>query len=93
MDEGASTGRPTDDIVPLVNAAANASWYEDEDNDIDRAAAALCELRRDAPAGDEAVRDVLAHADRGALVWLASRTISYMDEHGFPDTVRPRGLD
>lgn len=76
-----------------MNGATNVSWYEHEENEIDRAAAALCELRRDDAGGDEAVREALSHVDRDALVWLASRAISYMDEHGFPDTVRPRGLD
>ncbi len=37
--------------------------------------------------GDEAVRQALARARPEALVWLASRAISYMDEHGFPEAV------
>ena len=41
-------------------------------------------------AGDEAVRAALAQADPAAVIWIASRGISYMDEMGFPDTVEPR---
>jgi hypothetical protein len=37
--------------------------------------------------GDEAVRIALGGASDSALVWLASRAISYMDESGFPETV------
>jgi hypothetical protein len=39
--------------------------------------------------GDEAVRDALRQADPDAVVWLASRTISYLDESGFPEAVEP----
>ena len=39
--------------------------------------------------GDEAVRVILAAASPEALVWLASRAISYMDENGFPEAVAP----
>jgi hypothetical protein len=39
--------------------------------------------------GDEAVRQVLGDASSPALVWLASRAISYMDETGFPEAVEP----
>ncbi len=39
--------------------------------------------------GDEAVRDSLQQASPDALVWLASRAISYMDESGFPEAVEP----
>jgi hypothetical protein len=33
------------------------------------------------------VRKALAEANPEAVVWLASRAISYMDENGYPDTV------
>lgn len=80
----------------LVEGSVGASWYESPGNDADAAVAALCRLRRasaghvrTSQGGDEAVRRVLAEADAEALVWLASRTISYMDEHGFPELVEP----
>ena len=80
-----------DDAVRLVNDGLGASWYE-EGNAIDVAVATLCWLRRDeadaqrgAAAGDNLVRRVLETAEPEAVIWLASRTISHMDEHGFPD--------
>jgi hypothetical protein len=80
----------------LVTAAAGASWYVEPDNDADAAVAALCRLRRASAGqarasegGDEAVRRVLADADADAVVWIASRAISYMDEQGFPEIVEP----
>ena len=80
----------------LVDAAAEASWYTQPGNDVDAAVVALCLLRRAASgdrarsdAGDESVRNALRQADGEALVWLASRLISYMDEHGFPEDVEP----
>jgi len=38
-------------------------------------------------AGDEAVRLLLERSDADAVAWLLTRTISYMDEQGFPDFV------
>lgn len=80
----------------LVGEANGKSWYTHPGNEVDAAVAALCRLRRAASgqrarmeAGDEAVRTALTEADVEALVWLASRTISYMDEQGFPDEVEP----
>jgi hypothetical protein len=35
------------------------------------------------------VRDALAAVPPEALVWIASRAISYMDEHGFPEAIEP----
>jgi hypothetical protein len=35
------------------------------------------------------VRAVLADASPQAVLWLASRAISYMDESGFPEAVEP----
>lgn len=80
----------------LVDAAAGASWYTEPGNPVDTALFALCRLRRAASgdrarmeAGDEAVRAALEQADPEAVVWLASRVVSYMDEQGFPEQVEP----
>ena len=80
----------------LVDAAAGASWYTEPGNPVDAALFALCRLRRAASAdrkrsqaGDEAVRAALEQADPEAVVWLASRVVSYMDEQGFPEQVEP----
>lgn len=81
---------------PLLERAANVLWYELAGNDVDRAALTLCRLRRAMAGsgggpqhGDQAVRDVLAQASPDALVWFASRAVSYLDESGFPDAVAP----
>ena len=73
-----------------------SDWYEEPGNAIDEAALTLCRLRRARGGekggpehGDEAVRQVLGDASSPALVWLASRAISYMDETGFPEAVEP----
>jgi hypothetical protein len=80
-------------VGPLLERAQGSSWYEG-DNDVDPAVVALCRLRRagagargHAEAGDAAVRDVLGGASAEQIVWLASRMVSYMDEHGFPELV------
>jgi hypothetical protein len=85
-----------EEAVPTVNRANGAGWYDDFANDADRAVVALCRLRRatagrrgDSVAGDEAVRLALGQADPEAVVWLASRAISYMDEQGYPETLGP----
>ena len=53
-----------------------------------RAAAAEA---RGAAGGDAAVRRALGDADVDAVIWLASRVISYIDEQRFPDFVpRPQ---
>lgn len=84
------------DAAPLLEQAAGVQWYELHGNDVDRAALTLCRLRRTMAGrggspehGDEAVRRVLAEASPEALVWFASRTVSYLDETGFPDAVAP----
>jgi hypothetical protein len=81
---------------PLLEQATNVEWYELPGNEVDRAALTLCRLRRARAGsgggpehGDEAVRQVLAQASPDALVWIASRAISYLDENGFPDAVAP----
>ena len=80
------------EITRLLDNAVGVTWYEESGNAVDEAVVALCRLRRAGSgsrggpeAGDAAVRDALALADPGAVIWLASRTISYIDEHGFPD--------
>jgi hypothetical protein len=86
-------GRLADEAIPLLDRAVGVDWYE-YGCEIDRAALALCRLRRakagekgHPTSGDEAVRTVLEQASEPALVWLASRAISYMDESGFPEAV------
>jgi len=80
--------------VELVDNAESASWYKEPGNAADVAVATLCRLRRAAAgvggmpeAGDEAVRAVLESADPAALLWLASRLVSYADETEFADLV------
>lgn len=87
---------------PFLERAADVDWYEVPGTDVDRAALVLCRLRRAMAGsrggpqhGDQAVREILAQASPEALVWFASRAVSYMDENGFPDAVAPwfRDLD
>jgi hypothetical protein len=84
------------EAAPAIAAALGASWYERYDNAADRAVVTLCRLRRayagrrgEAQGGDEAVRTALAEADPEAVVWLASRLVSYMDEQGYPESLAP----
>ena len=86
--------RLEESVGQLLESSYNASWYDELGSDIDLATARLCLLRRaragagaTVRAGDDAVRLVLAEADKDVLVWLLSRTISYMDEQGFPEHV------
>jgi hypothetical protein len=93
----------TDDVVrlaieagPLVERSVGTGWYQEYGSEVDRAALTLCRLRRASAGhhggpehGDDAVRDALDGVNAGALVWLLSRTISYMDESGFPEAVEP----
>jgi hypothetical protein len=81
---------------PLLDRAVGVEWYRQYGSDIDRATATLCRLRRaragergGPEGGDAAVRAVLASASPEAVLWLASRAISYMDESGFPEAVEP----
>lgn len=87
-----------EEIVPLLQRANGVSWYEKEGNDVDKAVAALCRIRRagasargSAGGGDAAVRELLDLVDPATVIWIASRTVSYMDEQGFPETVPERG--
>jgi hypothetical protein len=77
-----------------IDDAADSGWYAEHGNKADRAAFVLCRLRRarsgqwkSSEAGDDAVRAALGEASPEAVVWLASRAISYMDENGFPEAV------
>ena len=79
-----------------IDQAAGGDWYEEQGTAIDLAALTLCRLRRARATtgggprrGDEAVRAALEQASPEAVVWLASRAISYLDETGFPDAVEP----
>lgn len=90
-------GELAERIVPLLQRASGVSWYEEEGNDVDQAVAALCRIRRagasarsSAGGGDAAVREMLTIVDPATVTWIASRMVSYMDEHGFPDTVPAR---
>ena len=83
-------------LGPLLERAADVQWYEHNGTDVDGAALALCRLRRTmagqygAPQrGDDAVRQILEQASPEAVVWIASRAVSYMDENGFPEAVSP----
>ena len=83
-------------VVPALEAANGSSWYEEE-NTVDRAVASLCRLRRAAAGdragveqGDAVVRDALAQASPDALVWVASRMVSYLDEHDFVEAAGGR---
>jgi hypothetical protein len=91
---GYDGGRLIDSLGPLLERVQGSSWYEAPGADVDVAMARLCLLRRaksgeqgEMNAGDDAVRLVLTGTDPDALVWLLSRAVSYMDEHGFPDFV------
>jgi hypothetical protein len=88
-------GKLIDQALPLLDRAVGVDWYEEGGNDADRVALTLCRLRRAKAGekggptfGDEAVRSVLGEASAPALIWLASRAISYMDESGFPEAVQ-----
>lgn len=83
------------EVGPLIERAVGVPWYE-LGNDSDRAALALCRLRRSRSGlrggtshGDAAVREALGAITPEALVWIASRAVSYMDENGFPEAVEP----
>lgn len=86
--------RLADETAPVVDSAVGVEWYERAGTEVDRAAFMLCRLRRARAGekggphhGDEAVRAVLSQVSTPALVWMASRAISFMDESGFPDAV------
>ena len=87
-------GELSDKIAPLVERANGTTWYDEPENEVDVAVFALCRLRRagagahgGAEAGDAVVRTALAQASPESILWVATRTISYMDEHGFPENM------
>ncbi|MFO7571661.1 MAG: hypothetical protein R6W48_03570 [Gaiellaceae bacterium] len=87
-------GRFADEAPGLIEQAVGVTWYGDPENAADRAALTLCRLRRARAgekgrpeAGDEAVRVALGEVSESALVWLATRAISYMDESGYPEVM------
>lgn len=80
-----------------MERALGVSWYEDDPNAVDLAVLALCRLRRagagargSSEGGDAAVRDALGQEGTETVLWIASRAISYMDEHGFPESLGSR---
>jgi hypothetical protein len=88
------TAKLLDRAAALVNEGKDLDWYHEGGTAVDRAAFTLCRLRRARAGlrggpefGDEAVRAALTKADPEAVVWLASRAVSYMDETGFPEAV------
>jgi hypothetical protein len=90
------TARLADQAVAALAGAAGVNWYREAGSEVDRAALTLCRLRRARAGlrggpeyGDEAVRAALAESDPEAVVWLASRAVSYMDESGYPEAVEP----
>lgn len=86
--------RLTDALEQQIGEAKGVGWYDAPGSAVDVVVARLCLLRRAkaggsaaTEAGDEAVRLLLERSDPDAVAWLLSRTISYMDEQGFPDLV------
>lgn len=91
-----NAGRQAEKATVLLDRAVGIEWYEENGTAVDEAALALCRLRRAQAGlkggpehGDEAVRRVLEGTRPEALVWIASRAISYLDETGFPEAVEP----
>ena len=89
-------GRLAERAAAALQRAEGADWYEENGTAVDEAAFALTRLRRAQAGlrggprhGDEAVRRVLAEASPDAVLWLASRALSYMDESGYPEAVEP----
>lgn len=89
-------GRLAERASAALGRADGVDWYEENGTAIDEAAFALTRLRRAQAGlrggprhGDEAVRRVLEQARPEAVLWLASRAVSYMDETGYPEAVEP----
>jgi hypothetical protein len=89
-------GKLAIEVGELIERAVGVQWYGTIGNDTDVAAMTLCLLRRaragvggDALHGDAAVREALEAVSPAALVWIASRAVSYMDENGYPEAVEP----
>lgn len=88
------SARFAEEAAATLDGATGVNWYHEAGTAVDHAALTLCRLRRARAGlrggpehGDEAVRAALAQASPDALVWIASRAISYMDETGFPEAV------
>ena len=88
--------RLAEELPALVDQATGVEWYSRAGNEADLATYKLCLLRRARSGergatshGDDAVRAALGAASPEAVLWLASRTISYLDENGFPDDLEP----
>jgi hypothetical protein len=84
------------DATAAVGAALGTGWYEEPGSGVDAAVVMLCRLRRAAAGekrasegGDAAVRRALEEADAEAVLWVASRMVSYLDESGFPEALEP----
>jgi hypothetical protein len=93
-------GRLGERATAALARAEGVDWYEQNGTAIDEAAFALARLRRAQAGlrggprhGDEAVRRVLEQASPEAVLWLASRAVSYMDETGYPEAVEPWSQD
>jgi hypothetical protein len=89
-------GRLSERAAGALARADGVDWYEENGTAVDEAAFALARLRRAQAGlrggpqhGDEAVRRVLEQASPEAVLWLASRAVSYMDETGYPEAVEP----
>ena len=89
-------GRLSERSLDALARADGVDWYEENGTAVDEAAFALARLRRAQAGlrggprfGDEAVRRVLEDAPPEAVLWLASRAVSYMDESGYPEAVEP----
>lgn len=89
-------GRLSERAAAALERAEGADWYEENGTAVDEAAFALTRLRRAQSGlrggprhGDDAVRRVLEAAPPEAVLWLASRALSYMDESGYPEAVEP----
>src|SRR6187431_2512005 len=88
------SGRLAERATAALARAEGVDWYEENGTAVDEAAFALARLRRAQAGlrggpryGDEEVRRVLEQASPEAVLWLASRAISYMDETGYPEAV------
>ena len=80
----------------LLERAVGVEWYDSTEptSTARRSPSVDCDAR--APASEAAPRPATrpsarssATASPAALLWLASRAISYMDESGFPEAVEP----
>lgn len=87
-------GRLAERAAAALRQAVGVDWYAEGGTAVDEAALALTRLRRAGAGlhggprhGDAAVRRVLEDAPPDAVVWIASRALSYLDETGYPEAV------